>query len=143
MSDISEIWLVASLNSGLCQGTLLPPTSEKGWGVVPCAPPSRTCTSLFCLCHGWSSEEDADTPVADCGGLNEFPKHTGYRGLTMSWHSVNQLIITIKDAVMITGRGGGVMFCDELSWACLLNFHNSSISSAVLQMRKWGSGIID
>lgn len=47
------------------------------------------------------------TPVADCGGLNEFPKHTGYRGLAMSWHSVNQLIITIKDAVMITGRGGG------------------------------------
>lgn len=41
------------------------------------------------------------------GGLNEFPKHTGYRGLAMSWHSVNQLIITIKDAVMITGRGGG------------------------------------
>lgn len=61
--------------------------------------------SLFCFCHGWSSEEDADTPVADCGGLNEFPKHTGYRALAMSWHSVNQLIITIKDAVVITGEG--------------------------------------
>lgn len=43
--------------------------------------------------------------MADCGGLNEFPKHAGYRALAMSWHSVNQLIITIKDAVVITGEG--------------------------------------
>lgn len=81
----------------------------------------------------------ADTPVADFRGLNEFPKHTQYRGLTMSWHSSES---ANNNKRCSCGHKG--LLCDK-AFLGSFSFHNSaiSISSAVLQMRKWGSRMND